>query len=83
MRRTIILMLAISTPLTAFAMPFDYDFHIEHAIAYAETQLDLPDHHAIGASELETDEERYIFWSGWWHAMRQMQFTATCWNLKE
>ena len=69
-------MLAVSTPLAAFAMPFDYDYRIETSIVYAESQLDFPDHHAIGESELETDEERYLFWSGWWHAMRHLQFQS-------
>ena len=64
------------TPAVLTAEAFQYEYFMNYSINYAETQLDFPDHYAIGESELETDEQRYLFWSGWWHGMRELRFKS-------
>ena len=75
MKLLISVILAI-TPAVLTAEAFQYEYFIHHSIKYAETQLDFPEHYAMGESEIETDEQRYAFWSGWWHALRHIQFQS-------
>jgi hypothetical protein len=74
--KLLISVMIATTPAALAAEAFQYEYFIHHSIKYAETQLDIPDHCAMGESEIETDEQRYAFWSGWWHALKYLEFNA-------
>lgn len=83
--RKLIFILAISTPLFAFAKTtpskyygedFPYAQYIERNIKLSEDPLHIPYDRASGESEIESDEQRHWYWSGWWHAMNHLQWQS-------
>lgn len=78
-------MLALMMPICAFAErcsseyygeKFPYEYYIERHIQVAEKPLNIPYDRASGESEIETAEHRHWYWSGWWHAMKQLQWQS-------